>query len=102
MSGILFGLSFHLTSSVITFLSIVFAFYAAKIIIFDKTLGKNQNFYDFSIEFLLISCVMEGMFSLKIAQLIEIFSAQMMLFDAIYADYLWIFCGKFITQIVHP
>lgn len=45
---------------------------------------------------------MEGMFSSKIAQLIEIFSAQMMLFDAICADYLLIFCGKFITQIVHP
>ena len=45
---------------------------------------------------------MEGMFSSKIAQLIERFSAQMMLFDAICADYLWIFCGKFITQIVHP
>ena len=42
---------------------------------------------------------MEGMFSSKIAQLIEIFSAQMMLFDAFCADYLWVFCGNLVKMV---
>ena len=37
-----------------------------------------------------------------IAQLIERFSAQMMLFDAICADYFWIFCGKNKTNQTSP
>ena len=45
---------------------------------------------------------MEDVFPSIIAQLIEIFSAQIMLFDAICADYLWVFCGNDKTNGFHP